>query len=229
MEPARVGRNVPVMPARLLTLLISALSALLIVVSPAFASLSDEVASGQAVASQLRGGTAECARLTDAQFEHLGEFTMDRMAGSRAAHEAMNERMAQAIGADNTDRMHQLMGRNFAGCSTDATSTNGAGAPMGPGMMGGSGPQSSSGWGMMGGQRWSWMHDGSWQHMSQDAWRTMAGTMMGAQYASPGDDGWSTGGVLGVVLGALLVGALLGVLVVRRGWHRRPPSAPSAA
>ena len=210
------------MPARLVAVVVVAAAALALA-SPALASLDDEVAAGQSVAAQMQSGKARCGALSDPQFEHLGEYVMDRMVGSRAAHEAMNERMTRAIGAGNTDRMHELMGRRFAGCATGGA---GAGVPMGPGMMRGSG--NGGGWGMMSGSGWNWMHNGTWQHMSQSQWRQLASTMMGARDTS-GHHGWSTGAVVAVVLGALALGALVAVVLVRRPWHRRPPTAPSAA
>ena len=223
MAERRRALSVEAMSARLLAVFVAGLVAAMVVVAPAFASLSDEVSAGQAVAAQLQSGTASCDGLSDTQFEHLGEYVMDRMVGSRAAHEAMNARMTQAIGAENTDRMHQLMGRRFAGCTAGGAT---AGVPMGPWMMGGSG--AGGGWGMMSGSGWDWMHNGSWQHMSESQWRQLAGTMMGARYTS-GHHGRSTGAVVAVVLGALLLGALLAVLVVRRPWQRRPPAAPRTA
>ena len=212
------------MSARLLAVVVIAVAAVLAVVSPAFASLRDEVSAGKAVAAQLQSGKASCDGLSDTQFEHLGEYVMDRAVGSRAAHDAMNARMTQAIGAENTDRMHELMGRRFAGCAAAGATTS---VPMGPGMMGG-GSGEGGGWGMMSGSGWSWMHNGSWQHMNQSQWRQLASTMMGARYTS-GHHGWSTGAVVAVVLGALALGALLAVLLVRRPWQRRPPAAPSTA
>ena len=220
------ARSVPAVPARLLAAAAAAVAVAVALagVSPAFASLSGEVSAGQAVAAQVQIGKASCDTLSDTQFEHLGEYVMDRMVGSRAAHEAMNARMTEAIGAQNTHRMHEVMGRRFAGCATAGAT---AGVPMGPGMMGG-GSGYGGGWGMMSGSGWSWMHNGTWQRMSQSQWRQLAGTMMGARYTS-GHHGWSTGAVVAVVMGALLLGALLAVLLVRRPWHRRPPAAPSTA
>lgn len=209
------------MAGRLLAVFVAGVAATLIAVSPAFASLADEVSAGQAVAAQAQSGKTSCNALSDAQFKHLGEYVMDRMVASRAAHEAMNARMSQAVGVENADRMHELMGRRFAGCATGSAAGD---MSMCPGMMSGSGH--GGGWGMMSSSDWGWMHSGSWQQMSQSQWRQLASTMMGARFTS-GDQGWSTGAVVAVVLGALLLGALLAVLLVRRPWRHRPPEAPS--
>ena len=61
--------------------------------APALASLADEVAAGREVAQRLQAGATGCNKLSDADFEHLGEHVMERMLGSRAAHRAMNDRM----------------------------------------------------------------------------------------------------------------------------------------
>src|SRR5690349_16668084 len=117
------------MLTRLLCILTAAAAAVLMAAAPAFGSLGGEVADGRSVATRLQSGTTSCATLSDTRFEHLGEFIMDRMAGSQAAHVAINQRMSQALGSANTDRMHELMGRRFAGCATASV------ALMGPGMM----------------------------------------------------------------------------------------------
>lgn len=215
------------MPRRVVWLVLGALAALVVGAAPALASLADDVSAGKAAAAQLQAGKVSCSSLSDAEFEHVGEFVMDRMVGSHAAHVAMNKRIQQAIGANNTDRMHELMGRQFAGCRARDTS----GVPMGPGMMGGGGMMGGTGgWGaMMGSSAYSRMRNGSWEHMSSAGWRGLARSMMGSRYSTYGHHGWSTAGVAAVVFGALLVGALMAMLAMRRPWRRRPPAAPSAA
>ena len=68
-------------------------------VTPAFAALGDEVAAGGAIAKQLQAHTTSCSKLSDTDFEHLGEYVMERTVGSRAAHAAMNQRMASMMGS----------------------------------------------------------------------------------------------------------------------------------
>jgi hypothetical protein len=205
------------MLARLLRVAAAVAGMSLLAAAPAFANLDDEVASGRSVAAQLQDGKATCSTLSDPQFEHLGEYVMDRMAGSRAAHAAMNRRMSEAVGSENTERMHGLMGRSFAGCVTSA----GSGVPMGPGMMADAG----GGWGpMMSGSAWSWMHDGSWRHMSQGDWRRLGASMMGPGYAGA-HHGWSAAAIVAIALGTLLLAALL----LARRPRPRPPAAASSA
>ncbi len=48
------------------------------------ASLSKEVNAGRAIAARVDVGTATCTTLTTTDFEHLGEYVMERIRGSRA-------------------------------------------------------------------------------------------------------------------------------------------------
>jgi hypothetical protein len=187
--------------------------------SPAFAALGDEVAAGGVIANQVRAGTADCAKLSDADFEHLGEYVMEQLVGSRPAHEAMNQRMAAMMGIAGEERMHQLMGRRYAGCASGAAGVPGM---MGGRMMGGAGPMAAGigGPAMMTSADLSWMRNGSWRHMNLTQWRN---TMNGAGH------GWGVGEVLAVVFGTLLLAGLTAFLVVRRPWRREPPSTSAAA
>ena len=198
------------------------LGALALGAVPALAALGDEVAPGRAVAAQLQAGTTSCSKLSDGDFEHLGEYVMDRMVGSRSAHEAMNARMDAGMGSANTDRMHQALGRRFAGCGGGNTG----------GMMGGGGMMMGGGYGdgdwgaMTGSGNWSWMRNGSWQRMTSAQWRQVGNSVMGPGMMRFGHSGWSTGAVIAVVLAALLVGGLVVLVALRRPWrrHREGPA-----
>ncbi len=217
------------MTPRVTGLVATLVAALTLAATPALASLSDEVAAGQSVASGLQSGRVTCNGLTRSDFEHLGEYVMERMVGSRSVHAAMNARMEQMMGSENADRMHALLGRTYAGCAS-ATAGTGGGMMGSGGMMGGTGG-GIMGWGaMMGSSTWSWMHNGSWQHMSRGQWQQLANSMMGGNVSFSSGDGWSTGAVVGVVLGSLLLGALLAVVLVlvRRRWRHHPPGASAA-
>jgi hypothetical protein len=189
--------------------------------SSAYASLSDEVNAGKAVAVSVDAGTASCKNLSTTDFEHLGEYLMDRMVGSRSAHQAMNTRMDAMIGAENTDRMHEALGRRYAGCAP-------TGSGVGYGMMGG-GYGGTRGWGAMMGSGYAWMRNGVWQHMTRGDWQRAGGYMMGNGWMiGTASSGWSSGAVIGVVLGALLVGGLAASVLLRRA-RRQPPSTPTPA
>lgn len=129
------------------------------------------------------------------------------------------------MGDANTERMHELMGRRYAGCSTQ-----GAGAGMtGPGMMaGGAGAASGGGWGaMMASGDFAWMRNGAWRHMSRADWQRVGSSWMGPGMMSR-TDGWSTGAVLAVVLGGLALGGLAMYAMLRRPRRRRRPPGPAA-
>ena len=162
---------------------------------------------------------AECSRLATDDFEHLGEYVMERMLGSRPAHEAMNERMASMLGDANSERMHELMGRRYAGCGTAAA----GGAMMGSGMMAG------PGWAaMMRSQDFAWMRTGVWRQMSRADWQRTGASWMGPGMMSRTDHGWSSAAVVALVLGALAVGGLALYAVLLRPWRRHHPRGPAA-
>jgi hypothetical protein len=208
--------------ARVSLLLVVAAALLAGAVTPAFAALGDEVAAGGTIAKQLQAHTTSCSKLSDTDFEHLGEYVMERAVGSRAAHAAMNQRMASMMGSAAEERMHQLMGRRYADCGVA-----GAGAS---GMMGGGGGMASGvgGTAMMSSSDLSWMRNGNWQHMSRSQWRDVQRAWMGTAMMGNGRHGWSVGGILAAVFGAVLMGGLVAFLAVRRPWRPRPPSTPAA-
>lgn len=178
-----------------LLVLSMALTALLGAPGFAAASTAGEVRAGQTLTEQLQAGKTTCARLTTADFEHVGEYVMARMAGSTAQHEALNTRMRAALGAERAEQMHVLMGERYTGCSR-------SGGGMGPGMMGGAGGE----WGsMMNSSHWNWMHDGSWQRMSNADWHRQSD---GWGPGIMGDEGhgWWPGAIIGLV--ALVAAAL---------------------
>lgn len=204
------------MTVRTLLTLVVPLLVLALGAPPAVASLGAEVAQGRAVAAQMDGGGTRCATLADDQFEHLGEYVMDQMAGSRTAHAAMNARMERALGTGNTDRMHELMGRRFAGCGAG----NASSVPFGTGMMG-AGAQ------MIGSSAWSWMRDDHWQRMSAADWNDLAGSMMGTRYTT--HHRWSSAALVVGALGLVALGALLTVLLFGRARRDPPPTAHTTA
>ena len=210
------------MTRRISILLALVASILAIGASAAYASLADEVNAGKAIAARVDAGTAVCQSLGTIDFEHLGEYVMERMVGSRSAHEAMNARMDAIMGSENTDRMHEALGRGYAGC---ATTGSGGGHGMGSGgMMGGS----AGGWGAMMGSGYAWMRNGTWQHMTGADWQRAGASMMGSGWMHAGSGGLSTGAVIGVVLGALLLGGLVVYAVLRHLW-RHGSSQPTTA
>lgn len=95
----------------------------------ALASVADEERQGRDLVAQLQAGDKRCDDLAAQDFEHIGEYVMGRMLGSTQAHEAMNERMRQMMGERAEKRMHELMGRRYAGCGRGSGAAE---VPMGP-------------------------------------------------------------------------------------------------
>jgi hypothetical protein len=218
-------RSVVAMTVRVSLIFALVAAVLAVAAAPALASLADEVAAGREVAQRLQAGATSCNKLSDADFEHLGEYVMERMLGSRASHRAMNDRMTAMMGDANTERMHELMGRRYAGCGAQ-----GAGAGMmGPGMMGaGSGAASGGDWGaMMASGDFAWIRNGAWRHMSRTDWQRVGTAWMGPGMMSR-TDGWSTAAVLAVVLGGLALGGLAMYAMLRRPWRRHRSPGPAA-
>ncbi|HSP64974.1 MAG TPA: hypothetical protein VLO10_02175 [Candidatus Deferrimicrobium sp.] len=212
------------MPRRLIALLAAAIALGLLAAAPALAAPSDE-AAGRTVAARLQSGQASCRNLSSSDFEHLGEYVMDHVVGSRATHEAMNARMDAMMGATNTDRMHQALGRRYAGCTTTASGSG----TMGSGAMMGGGSAGAGGWGAMMGSGYAWMRGGTWRHMSRGDWGRAGGYMMGSGWMGDSGGGWSTAAVIGVVVGALALGGLVAYLLLRRRPGGQHPSQPTAA
>ena len=79
------------------------------------------------------------------------------------------------------------------------------------------------------GSNFSWMRNGAWQHMTRADWQRAGGHMMGSGWMmDAGGSGWSTGAIIAVVLGALVLGGLAVYAALRRPW-RRGPSHPGTA
>jgi hypothetical protein len=121
----------------------------LLVPSSAQADLTSEVRQGQQLSNAVRSSQQQCSDLSTSDFEFLGEYAMDRFLGNRAAHEAMNQRMAQMMGAAGERRMHIALGYRSTSCPGAPPSSwlgpmagmmagYGGGYPRGagPGMMG---------------------------------------------------------------------------------------------
>jgi hypothetical protein len=110
-----------------------------------------EEAEGKEIVQKLNAGTLTCAKVTEDQFERIGEYYMGLMLGD--SHVAMNAMMIRQLGEAGEEQMHVIMGERFSGCNPTAGQGSSVIAsswfPM-MGMMGGvSGPAWSTG--MMGG------------------------------------------------------------------------------
>lgn len=167
-------------------LLLSALTLSLALGAPpaSAAGVADEQAQGRRLLDRVASGQLSCAAATPAQFELMGEAVMGRAFPNATAHERMNGVMSSMMGARGEAQMHEVLGRQAAGCS-GGSSVQGFVGMMGSmgammGMMGGAhgpgtrgmmqgygsgsgGYGSASGYGMMGptavnrdtGDRWA--------------------------------------------------------------------------
>ncbi|MEI6326861.1 MAG: hypothetical protein WCO78_01940 [Candidatus Roizmanbacteria bacterium] len=159
----------------------------------------DEVA-GKAVWDKLQNKEVVCAKLTNDDFDVLGDFFMGNAVGSN--HASMNLMMKNRMGEEGEKQMHIAMGKRLSGCATNATLPNGSSYFM-P-MMGGLG-------GMMGG-------------LSQNALPTQVqargfSMMDGYGYSSIGQNRWSIFGAITWILGILFL--ILGVIYFWKGIQRK--------
>lgn len=92
----------------------------------------EEVLSG-IMAKQDMGSASliDCGKVSESDFEELGDAVMERMAGSSELHERMDAMMG-GEGSESLKQMHVIMGRNWLGCGGSV----GFGGIMGGGMMG---------------------------------------------------------------------------------------------
>lgn len=164
-----------------------------------------EAQQGAQLLRSLQTRQADCSSLATADFDRIGEYVMERMLGSSAAHEAMNRQMAAVMGSRGETQAHVYMGQRFAGCATGrAPATFGA-------MMG-----------MMG----SAYGGGSPSTMMGSGARGTSGMMGSDSPSSSRDDAWSSGDTVMVVLMGLLVALAIGALVAWRPWRRRAVKTP---
>ena len=98
------------------------LVALTVGVVPAQAQSSAETRGGRLLAESKR-----CSELSTRELAAIGEFAMDRMAGSALAHKTMTRYMRMRFGPRGEVEIHVALGRRIAGC--------GGRAPIGFGHM----------------------------------------------------------------------------------------------
>lgn len=189
------------------TLLAPALAAVLVAAALAAPALgATEAQQGGQLLQRLQSGATTCKSLSTTDFDHVGEYVMERMLGSAGTHEAMNRQMSAMMGASGETQAHVYMGQRFAGCATSKAPTA-FGAMMG--MMGA---------GMMGS---AYGGSGSSSMMGGGSYYGTAG-MMGYRSSS---DGWSSGDTVMVVMMGLLLALAAAALLT---WlpRRRSDATP---
>lgn len=165
-----------------------------------------EAQQGGELLQRVQAGTTTCSSLSTSDFDHIGEYVMERMLGSASLHTAMNRQMAAMMGIRGETQAHVYMGQRFAGCATGKAPTafGAMMGMMGAGMMGSAyGPTGSTP--MMGGG-----DNGAFE-------------MMG--YRARSDDGWSSGDTVMVVMMGLLLALAAGALLAWRPWRRTDTTA----
>lgn len=97
---------------------------------------------------QLKNKAIACQKLTDDNFEKIGEYFMGQAIGDTSRHIAMNNMMKSMMGEQGEEQMHIAWGKRGSGCDNNA-SFGGMMKGGGFSMMGYGGMM--NGFGMMGG------------------------------------------------------------------------------
>lgn len=170
-------------------------------------------AGGAALLRSVQTGSQRCGDLSRGDFAAIGEYTMGRMMGSARGHEAMDRLMSTMMGERSERRVHEVMGRRFAGCGGQGL-PGGFGRMMGAvnamGMMGGGmmgGPGGAYGPGVIGG-RGNGVGPGDY---------STPGSMMGRARSSNGDADHMPAGMW--ILMIVLVAAVLIIAWALRTWR----------
>lgn len=77
-----------------------------------------EETEGKKIWERLQAKEISCDKLSDDNFQALGEYYMGQMTG--ASHEAMNTMMIQMMGEQGEEQMHVVMGKRLSGCNANA-------------------------------------------------------------------------------------------------------------
>jgi hypothetical protein len=98
-------------------------------------STAKDEAEGKVVFDKLQSKQLTCQKLTDDDFDVLGDYYMGQMAGSTTAHAQMNARMTRMMGENGEKQMHIALGKRLSGCNTGAAYSNDPNSGFAP-MMG---------------------------------------------------------------------------------------------
>ncbi|KKQ24076.1 MAG: hypothetical protein US40_C0019G0002 [Candidatus Roizmanbacteria bacterium GW2011_GWC2_37_13] len=130
------------------------------------ATIQDQQAEeqeGKVLLNNLANKTTTCPKLSNADFEKIGEYFMGRSIGNTQRHISMNEMMKRMMGEKGEEQAHQAMGKRLSGCDAYAAfPTQDAGFLPMMGMLAGStgimgnfyGSMMNNGWGLFGGLTW---------------------------------------------------------------------------
>ena len=87
--------------------------------SQVVADVAKEEAEGKDLWTKLQDKTVTCDKLTEGDFDLLGEYFLGLMMGS-ATHATMNTTMTSRMGETAESQMHVTMGQRFSGCEPNA-------------------------------------------------------------------------------------------------------------
>lgn len=80
-----------------------------------------EEAQGKKFFDELQNKQTTCSKLTDSDFEKIGEYVMSQMFGNNTSrHIAMNQRIQQMRGEAGEEQMHIQIGKNATACSASS-------------------------------------------------------------------------------------------------------------
>lgn len=91
--------------------------------SPSAANIREEQNmqnDGQKVWQDLQSGKISCSKLTNKDYEELGEYFMGQSAGSTENHVYWDQRIQQMMGENGDSQMHIAWGERGSGCLSNA-------------------------------------------------------------------------------------------------------------
>jgi len=107
---------------RVSTIILPILIFFFLLVIPTFAQddghTAREEKEGKIIWEKMQAKQITCDKLSDEDFERLGEYYMGTMVGR--SHEAMNNMMMKMMGEKGEEQMHVVMGKRLSGCDSSA-------------------------------------------------------------------------------------------------------------
>ncbi len=87
----------------------------------AIQSQQAEEQEGKKLLGQLKNKATTCQKLTNDNFEKIGEYFMGQAIGNTAEHIQMNNMMKSMMGDAGEEQMHIAWGKRSSGCDTNAS------------------------------------------------------------------------------------------------------------
>lgn len=96
-----------------------------------------EEQEGKKLLDQLKNKATTCQKLTNDNFEKIGEYFMGQAIGDTSRHITMNNMMKSMMGENGEEQMHIVWGKRGSGCENTSANQGSGNSMMGYGMMGG--------------------------------------------------------------------------------------------